>query len=119
MIYGKYCPACKNGICLGSIASGRKQLRCEEITSTTWCDWYEEQYIKYLTKSNPPKISNKEAIKERIKKILLYNFRQTHCVTCARIEQRDDRCRRCESYWELDEWTLDDVTNKIMKVVEI
>lgn len=116
MRYSKYCPAYKDGVCLGSICAGRKMVRCEEVLSENTCDWFEIKYIQYLEAHRPiSKIVDKRTI---VADIIKQNLGITHCVSCERIEKRDDRCRRCESYWELDEYTLGQIVDKIIKAIE-
>lgn len=116
MRYSKYCPAYKDGICLGSICAGRKMMRCEEILSDNICDWFEAKYINHLISlQSMPKAETKHTI---IADIIRNNLGHTHCVTCERIGNRDDRCNRCESYWELDEYTLEQIVDKIIKAIE-
>lgn len=114
MRYSKYCPAYKDGICLGSICAGRKMMRCEEILSNNICDWFEAKYIDYLIQSTP-----KTKVKHTtITNIIKNNLGRTCCATCERAGNTDDRCNRCESYWELDEYTLGQIVDKIIKVIE-
>ena len=116
MIYSKYCPAYKDGICLGSICAGRKMVRCEDVLSENTCDWFEMKYIQHLQTQRPTsKTIDKRAI---VADIVRQNLDTTHCVTCERIGNRDDRCNRCESYWELDEYTLGQIADKIIKAIE-
>lgn len=121
MRYSKYCPAYKDGICLGSICAGRKMMRCEEILSENICDWFEAKYIDYLISlQSIPKVETHDGVSLHsiIADIIRNNLGHTHCVTCERIGNRDDRCNRCESYWELDEYTLEQIVDKIIKAIE-
>lgn len=117
MRYNKYCPAYhKDGICLGSICAGRKMMRCEEILSDQICDWFEAKYVDHLLSlQSTPKTKPKHTI---ITDIVKDELGHTHCVTCERIDNRDDRCCKCESYWELDEYTLRQIVDKIIKAIE-
>ena len=109
MIYGKYCPSYKDGYCLGSAIVGNKLTRCEDINIETLCAWYEEAYVQSLKEERP---------QDKIKQILTYYLSQTHCATCTRLDKTDARCYKCESYWELDEYTLGQIVDKIMKAIE-